>query len=336
MTRVDLAFGGVGMPRPSAPGVMGPARVDVVTVWRRACAAESTASSQGLTVSDEGMPAQAAPMLWPPGQYYSPVPDTAEVRAREGRVFAVPRKVPGVDLREHEQLQLVQELSTHLPDQPFTARPTPGLRYHFDNDYFSYGDGVVYYALLRLLRPRRVVEVGSGYSSALLLDVNERFLDGAVRCSLIDPYPERLLGLLRPADRTRVELLTSRVQDVDLEVFAGLEAGDVLFIDSSHITKTASDVNRLFFEVLPNLSPGVFVHVHDILYPFEYPREWVYAGRAWNKSYLLRAFLMFNDAFRIRLFNSFLARFRCDLRASALSPWERNPGGSIWLERTDR
>jgi predicted O-methyltransferase YrrM len=274
-----------------------------------------------------------APMMWPPGHYYSPVPDVAEVRAREEQVFAAPRQLPGIDLQEDEQLRLVHRLRAHVREQPFSDRPTAELRYHFDNEYFSYGDGVVFYGMLRLLQPRRVVEVGSGYSSALLLDVNERFLGGEVRCSFVEPHPERLLELLRPTDRQRVELITSPVQDVDLELFTGLQSGDVLFIDSSHVAKTASDVNRLFFDVLPDLAPGVFVHVHDILYPFEYPKEWVYAGRGWNEAYLLRAFLMYNDAFRIRLFNSFLARFHWPLMASALAPWDRNPGGSIWLER---
>ncbi|MGY1703977.1 class I SAM-dependent methyltransferase [Geodermatophilus sp. SYSU D00697] len=277
-----------------------------------------------------------APMMWPPGHYYSPVPDTAEVRAREEQVFAAPRHLPGIDLQEDEQLRLVHRLQAHVRAQPFSDRPTAGLRYHFDNEYFSYGDGVVYYGMLRLLEPRHVVEVGSGYSSALLLDINERFLGGDVRCSFVEPHPERLLQLLRPTDRERVELITSPVQDVDLELFTGLRSGDVLFIDSSHVGKTASDVNRLLFDVLPALAPGVFVHVHDILYPFEYPKDWVYGGRGWNEAYLLRAFLMYNDAFRIRLFNSFLARFHWHLMASALPPWDRNPGGSIWLERTER
>ena len=98
-----------------------------------------------------------------------------------------------------------------------------------------------------------------------------------------------------------------------METFSSLGENDILFIDSSHVSKTHSDVNYLFFEILPRLRAGVYVHVHDVFYPFEYPREWVYQGRGWNEAYLTRAFLQYNSAFTIQLFNSFLERFHVAL-----------------------
>lgn len=268
-----------------------------------------------------------------PGHFSSPIPALAEVRAREDQIFAVPSSLPGIDLRPEEQLRLVAELATCYPDQPFAAERQPGLRYFFDNDLFSYGDALVLHAMLRTLRPRRLVEVGSGYSSAVILDTAERFLGDSLSCTFVDPYPARLRELLRGEDSARHSIVTEPVQSVDLAVFDQLGDGDILFVDSTHVAKVGSDVNRLVFDVLPRLATGVVVHFHDIFYPFEYPKEWVYKGRAWNECYVLRSFLSFNDAFEIMLFNSYLAHFHADEVTAAMPLWGKKPGGSLWLRR---
>src|SRR5262249_3816423 len=112
-----------------------------------------------------------------------------------------------------------------------------------------------------------------------------------------------------------------------------LGANDILFIDSTHVSKLNSDVNYELFEILPALQSGVYVHLHDILYPFEYPLDWAEEGRGWNEAYLLRAFLAYNDEFEIVLFNDLVwLRFTDDLRRD-FPLWGRNPGGSIWLRK---
>jgi hypothetical protein len=111
-----------------------------------------------------------------------------------------------------------------------------------------------------------------------------------------------------------------------------IEPGDILFVDSTHVGKIGSDVLFLVHQVLPSLPAGVHVHVHDIFYPFEYPPEWLYEGRAWNEAYLLRAYLTFNETIRINWFSSYLALFhRAEVEAS-LPTWGVNTGGSLWLE----
>src|ERR1017187_3178032 len=139
-----------------------------------------------------------------------------------------------------------------------------------------------------------------------MLDLNERVLGGGVNFTFIDPDMARLRPLLREGDAAHATLIERRVQEVPLEVFAALGANDVLFIDSSHVSKIGSDVNRLFFDVLPALAPGVLIHIHDVAGNLEYPREWLDEGRAWNEQYLLRAFLMHNTAYRIELFTGWL------------------------------
>jgi hypothetical protein len=108
----------------------------------------------------------------------------------------------------------------------------------------------------------------------------------------------------------------------------------MLIIDSTHVAKIGSDVNHLMFDVLPRLAPGVLVHVHDIHYPFEYPREWVYQGRAWNEAYLVRAFLMSNVAWEIVFFNSFIAARHGEALAASLPPAKDSAGSSLWLRRS--
>jgi hypothetical protein len=285
----------------------------------------------------QGRELMAALGGFPPGHFYSPYPSMEEVRADADRIWQTPTALPGIDLREPEQLALLEELSRFQDEIPFPATREPGLRYYFENGMFSYGDGTVLYSMLRHLEPRRIIEVGSGFTSALILDTNERFFDGSIECTFIDPYPRQLLELTRPGDLNRATLMKEKFQSLSPDVFETLGESDILFIDSTHVAKAGSDVNHLFFNVLPRLASGVHVHLHDIFYPFEYPREWVEdMRRAWNEAYLLRAFLEYNDAFRIRFFNHFLANFHRDRVEQSLPAMLRHIGGSIWMAVEDQ
>ena len=274
------------------------------------------------------------PRFAPPGHFASPVPSLDDVRAQATRIFGPPpRTIPGIDLDEAGQLALLDELETYYRDLPFGPKRRPGLRYWFDNPAYSYSDGIFLYCMLRRLRPGRFIEVGSGHSSCLTLDVNALHFEGRMRCTFIEPYPDRLLSLLDEADRRSIDLIRKPLQDVPLSTFAELEANDVLFIDSSHVGKAGSDVNYLLFDILPSLDPGVHVHIHDVLHPFEYPLDWLEAGRAFNEAYLVRAFLSFNEAFRVVLFNTFLEHFHERRFAERMPLCLRNTGGSLWLAR---
>jgi hypothetical protein len=180
-----------------------------------------------------------------------------------------------------------------------------------------------------------MIEVGSGYSSCVTLDTNDLFFKGSIRCTFIEPHTDTLFSLLRPDEGERLDVVPTRLQDVDLNVFQELGPNDILFIDSTHVSKTGSDVNFLFFEVLPRLVPGVFVHFHDIFYPFEYPPDWVYEGRAWSEAYLLRAFLLYNNAYRVIVHNSYLAKEHRDELNTLMPLCMKNTGASIWLQRTE-
>jgi predicted O-methyltransferase YrrM len=269
-----------------------------------------------------------------PGHFYSPVPDFAEVEGDAARVFAAREQLPGIDIRATEQLALFAELARLARPTPLPGSPDAAGRYRNDETNVNYGigDALILQSMLRHLRPRRYLEVGSGWTTALALDTNDRFLNGEMSITAIEPYPDLLRSLLRPGDR--VEILESRVQAIPLARFQQLEQGDVLFIDSSHVVKAGSDVHFLFTSVLPALAPGVHVHVHDVFWPFEYPRHWIEEGRAWNELYLVHAFLLFNDAFEIALCNTWLADQHHDAIEIALPAMLENPGGALWLRRT--
>ena len=152
--------------------------------------------------------------------------------------------------------------------------------------------------------------------------------------TFIDPYPQRLLSLLSEDDSARHEVISDVVQNVSMERFTSLGAGDVLFIDSSHVVKIGSDVVHLVTAVLPRLNNGVIVHVHDVFWPFEYPEAWVRNGRAWNEDYIIKAFLQFNTAFTILFFNSYIAAHHSAAAERHLPLFMKNPGGGLWIEKT--
>ena len=155
--------------------------------------------------------------------------------------------------------------------------------------------------MLGWLQPERIIEAGSGYSTMIALDEGY-----PVTC--IEPHPDRLLSLVRPGDP--VTLLRQLVQDVPLSLYGELAAGDILFIDSSHVVKAGSDVCWLLLRVLPRLAPGAVVHLHDIFWPFEYPAAWLREHRDWTEDYLLNA----DAGVRLSVWKALFAEFRYELR----------------------
>ena len=270
--------------------------------------------------------------FFPPGHFYSPLPsneEIAEAFARGG--FGPP--FPAIDLNVAGQFARLERFAGFYAEQPYPEEPAAGRRFHLNNPSYGHYDAIMLYCMMREAQPRRVVEVGSGFSSAAMLDANEFAFGGRMSFTFIDPDMGRLRPLLRPDDAQRVSLIEKRVQEVPLEPFAALGENDILFIDSSHVSKIGSDVNRLFFDVLPALAPGVLIHIHDVAGNLEYPRDWLEEGRAWNEQYLLRAFLMNNRDYRIELFTAWLSNARHDFLREKMPMCARGGGGQMWLRK---
>jgi predicted O-methyltransferase YrrM len=281
-------------------------------------------------VTDWGVFARHAP----PGHFYSPVPNVHEVLSRADRIFdQFPDALPGIDLNEKGQEQLFIELSDVLADEELPQEPKEGWRYCALNEYYGIADALVLHGMLRWLRPGRIVEIGSGWSSALILDTVDRYLTGHERLAFVEPHPERLKSLLRTADDGRVTIHEQDVQRVPMELFTELGPGDLLFIDSSHVVTVGSDVPYLIGEVLPLLPSGVVVHVHDIFWPFEILRQWFEQGRLWAEPYMWRAFLSSNSDWEVLFLNHWFVNARRSIVREHLPRMLTSGTGALWLRR---
>jgi hypothetical protein len=260
------------------------------------------------------------------------VPDTRKLRldpARSRIWPSRPRSTPGIEWRGEEQIRLLEELSSQepmaFPEGP-TGEPTV---YHTANPMFPLLDAWVLQAMLRHARPKRMIEIGCGWSSLVAARVNREHLGGEMELTCIDPYPPDFLSNDVEGISTVID---APVEELGVDRFLDLGANDVLFVDSTHTVKTGGDVSFLFGQVLPRLSGGVLVHVHDIFLPSDYPQEWVLAGWAWNEQYLVQSFLAFNAAFEVVLSVAWLSQFRPAALAEA-SGVTSYAGSSLWIRR---
>ncbi|HEY2345283.1 MAG TPA: class I SAM-dependent methyltransferase [Xanthomonadaceae bacterium] len=271
-----------------------------------------------------------------PGHYGSPLPSVREVKKYGQLLFeAAPEVDDGVDLNPQLQARTLERMAAHLGEFAPPARPDGRRRYYHDNGLFGFNDGFVLYGMMRVFKPARIIEIGSGFSSALMVDTAEQYLPDC-RFTFIDPYSPDVIPLLGNAPSGNFRIIRERIQDVSSEMvqlFQSLEADDILFIDSSHVVKIGSDLSTILFSILPSLKKGVLVHVHDIRYPFEYSEAAIMEGRAWNEIYFVRAFLQYNRAFEIVYFSSYAEREFGDAIARLMPGYVRGTGQSLWLRK---
>ncbi len=278
---------------------------------------------------------------YPRGHFYSALPDIEWVEENKESIYNYHTDIKSsINMQDDAQLQLIEKLSSFYADFPYTEKRDSKFRFSFQQNFFFHSDALMLFLMLRHFCPSRVIEIGSGHSSALMLDTNEYFLGNKAMFTFVEPYPERLYSTLRDTDKDRTNIITDMVQEVSLDTFRTLGEDDFLFIDSSHVSRAGSDVNYLLFEVLPELKPGVIVHFHDIFWPFEYPLDWVQQGWAWNEAYTLRAFLQYNKQFSVLMFNSYAARrFQNHLKKtmplflSKVGELDDFGGTSLWLRK---
>ncbi len=272
--------------------------------------------------------------LWvPPGDPRSPIPDLDDVRRRESELFGKPpEELPGVDTLVEEQLTIVREMKRWGAEPPLPAEGD-GRRSAPDDPAYGWGDVALLHAFLRKLRPRRVVCAGAGAFVPTLLDLNEHVFGRTISITVVDPDAEKIRPLLRKEEAEKVRLLPARVHEVPFDTFTSLAPGDVLCLETSHVSKTGSDLNHILFRVMPRLKGGIHVHPNGLFWPFEYPNAWVAEGRAWNEAYLWRAFLLNNSAWEIAAFASFLETAHRSAILKELPNWQRSRGGGLWIRR---
>jgi len=271
--------------------------------------------------------------FYPPGHFYSPIQDLEYVISNQERIWDLKDNIPGIDLHNEDQLKLLFSFKDFYNELPFSDHKISSLRYYYKNPAYCYSDAILLFCMIRHLKPSRIVEVGSGFSSCVILDTNDLYFDNKINIQFIEPFPDTLNELISENDKDATILHKKKLQDVPLSFFMQLQANDILFIDSTHVSKISSDVNFIFHEILPILSNGVYIHFHDVFYPFEYPKEWVLDGKAWNEQYILRAFLEYNNSFKIVLFNTYLEEFYEHEIRSVFPLLFKNRGGSLWIKK---
>lgn len=270
----------------------------------------------------------------PPGHYYSPIVDPAGLKSSSFEEHRKSDSLDGISIDFDAMEKTFNILINETSDLDFPRSRNVNFRYYSENDMYASGDAIILAGMIRLAKPRKIIEVGSGFSSAVMLDTLDRSVGIDASLTFIEPYPERLDDLLWDEDRARIKIIRGGVQEVSPSIFLELDRDDILFLDTTHVSKTGSDVNFELFDVLPKLSSGVLVHFHDVFEGFEYPDDWIYReNRSWNEIYLLRSFLMYNDEFEIVYFNH---AFYCRMEHLIEERCARMiglPGGGLWLRK---
>lgn len=272
-------------------------------------------------------------MRVPPGHYYSPIISIDEIKVNENKIFICDQKtLNAINLNFSAQMEWLDKLRNYYNELPFSKDVNKKHLYYYENGFYTYSDAIFLYLIMRYYKPKRIVEVGSGFSSALMLDINEYYFDNQINLTFIEPFPKRLEKLVN--NNLHYNLIKHRVQEVDVAIFKELEENDILFIDSSHVVKTGGDVNYLLFNILPILKKGVKIHFHDIGVCFEYPKRIVLEScHSWNEAYFLRAFLMYNNQFEIIAYNSSLIEEYREWFESHMPLCLNIEGGSLWLNK---
>lgn len=229
--------------------------------------------------------------------YYLPFPEAGD------EAYHYDSELVGINIDTETAFNLIEnELKDY--NQEFKAFPihtsTSESPFYLINGSYMAIDGNLYYSLIRHHRPNKIIEIGSGFSTTLAAQAirKNKQENPAQETELIcvEPYPRPSLKKDLPEI---TQLIEEKVQAVDMALFESLQAGDILFIDSTHVLRPYGDVWREYCEILPRLAQGVLVHIHDISLPKPYPDVYIKNYLYWNEQYLLQAFLTFNDKFEI-------------------------------------
>jgi predicted O-methyltransferase YrrM len=238
-----------------------------------------------------------------------------------------------IDFRTAQQIQSLSQLqfSDEMRSWRLKGHHSEST-WFLNNPSFGPGDADMYYLLVRNIKPKKIIEIGSGFSTLVCIEaIKKNSEEGAsTELTCIEPYEMPWL-----AQSKQVQLIRQSVEKVDMAVFKSLGENDILFIDSSHIIRPENDVLFEYLELLPQLNKGVIIHVHDIFSPRHYRKEWLQEEfRFWNEQYLLEAFLYYNDSFEIMYALNHLKNDAFDeARKTLITIGQNNEPASFWLRK---
>lgn len=260
--------------------------------------------------------------------YDSPIPDLASLPPA---FFDRPSPLRGITFSEAVQIEfLEQQLADFCRefDPPKSAAESGPHRFYLRNSTYESVDAELLYAMVRQFQPRRIMELGSGFSTLIIREALAR--DQTAVADVLRTYDPYRSDLVPP----EIAVTAQAAQDIPEARFEELEADDLLFVDTSHTVKLGGDVNRIVLDILPTLRPGVIVHFHDIFLPFPYSRGHLADAHFWTEQYLLQAFLSGNPDWEV-LFGAFAVARAAPDRLAAVVP-SFGPGvnpGAFWIRR---
>jgi predicted O-methyltransferase YrrM len=233
--------------------------------------------------------------------YYQPIPQEEDMH---DSLWDNPSEMVGLDMNDTYALNLLDSVFPAYIDEfrkafPLHKSSSDQRQFYLINSNFMAIDAHIYYMFIRYFQPKRIIEIGAGNSTILAAAAcrqNSKESGKAPHLTAIDPYPR---SFLKEGVDGLSQLVEDRVQNTDLQLFASLEAGDILFIDSSHVLRSGGDVQFEYCEILPRLASGVLVHIHDISLPKHYPRVYYQNRLFFNEQYVLQTFLCFNSGFEV-------------------------------------
>ncbi len=226
--------------------------------------------------------------------YYEPLFDKRNLY----KPLSEKRQLPGIDWNTSAQIKILDKFQFNNEFENIPDNYINDLSFNFNNGAFGPGDAEYWYNLIRLIKPNKIIEIGSGHSTKIAQMAIKKNIVQSNKYSCthicIEPYEMPWL------EELNIEIIREKVEHVDKSIFNRLENNDILFIDSSHIIRPQGDVLFVYLELLPTLNPGVIVHIHDTFSPRDYPEKWVIDEvRFWNEQYLLEAFLTSNSNWEI-------------------------------------
>jgi len=260
--------------------------------------------------------------------YYEPLVDRGDLLAGRGE-----RNLPGIDWNVSEQLDILRSFRSDNELSRIPRKKPATREFYVDNGAFEAGDAEYFYHLIRLRRPKNIIEVGSGQSTLLaakaIAATRSEIPDYVCKHVCIEPYEAPWL------EQIGVSVVRKRVEHLGTSFFSGLGRDDILFIDSSHVIRPRGDVLFEYLELLPSLNAGVIVHIHDIFSPRDYPDDWILDKVLfWNEQYLLEAFLTSNKDWKIIGALNYLRHHHFDeLRAKSPFLTERDEPGSFYIQK---
>ncbi|MCE7053267.1 class I SAM-dependent methyltransferase [Algoriphagus sp. AGSA1] len=295
------------------------------TLWLRYISSGQRLQSNEKIFSELGL----LPVL---DHYYQPLTNP---RKHLKKSLREDRNLKGIDWNIQQQLEILNQFHFSEELKKFPLEKRKDTEYYYNNTMYASGDSEYLYSMVRLVKPTKIIEIGSGNSTLMVINAikKNKVEHPEYQCKhiCVEPYEQPWL------EKVDVELKRTKVEEIDLSFFTTLEENDILFIDSSHVIRPQGDVLFEILEVLPILNPGVFIHIHDIFSPKDYLDEWIYEDKKlWNEQYLLEAFLSFNPNFEITGAVNYLSHNHRQLLAEKCPVFNSQPGrepGAFWIRR---